>query len=197
METSSLDSEGFLRVPHPHPPEIAIRPTLETAGPYNGHFAAATSLRPTVVRATGSAPVATLRRRGKPALHMATHLAPFFKTLDRVTSESAMDYRRARLRVVQRATLLKELSCLRGFMNWCKGKKYVSEVPIIESPGEKVTDTVDQTKRHKSEPVPLDQTEAFAIIENRPNLPRGLGRDRHATACATPSSSGGKPRYVP
>jgi hypothetical protein len=42
-------------------------------------------------------------------MYMATHLAPFFKTVDRVTSESAMDYRRLRLKGVQRISLLKEL----------------------------------------------------------------------------------------
>ena len=119
------------------------------------------------------------------AIYMATHLPPFFKTIDRVTSESAIDYRRMRLKAVQRISLLKELSCLRGFMTWCKSKKYIVEVPVVESPSEKVTGTVDTKKRHKAEPVPLDQTEAYAIIENlpefaeraRPGKPRYRVRD--------------------
>ena len=55
-------------------------------------------------------------------MYLGSHLGPFFKTIDRVTSESAMDYRCARLRVVQRPTLLKELSCLRGFMNCARAR---------------------------------------------------------------------------
>jgi integrase len=110
--------------------------------------------------------------------YAATHLAPFFKTIDRVTSESAIDYRRMRLKAVQRISLLKELSCLRGFMKWCKSKNYIVEVPVIESPSEKVTGTVDTTKRHKAEPVPLDQSEAYAIIENLPEFAERARPDR-------------------
>ena len=40
--------------------------------------------------------------------------------------------------------------CNAGHTIFHKGKKFVTEVPLIESPGEKVTGTVDKTKRHKS-----------------------------------------------
>ena len=59
-------------------------------------------------------------------MYFGSHFGPYFKTIDRVTSESAMDYRRARLKSVQRISLLKELSRMRGFMAWCKTKKYTT-----------------------------------------------------------------------
>src|SRR6266542_81438 len=48
--------------------------------------------------------------------YLATHIGPFFKTLDRVNDASALDYRLARLRQVQRGSVNKELSCLRKFL---------------------------------------------------------------------------------
>jgi hypothetical protein len=47
-------------------------------------------------------------------LYVATHLQPFFLTLDRITTVRGNDYWRHRLRVVKRKTILKELSALRA-----------------------------------------------------------------------------------
>ena len=49
-------------------------------------------------------------------IHVGTHFAPFFGSLDRVTESGSVDYSRARLKKVLRVTLVKELTTLRRFM---------------------------------------------------------------------------------
>src|ERR1035437_704554 len=45
--------------------------------------------------------------------YVATHFAPFFETIDRLTTVGAEDYIASRLRKVGRSTVSKELSVLR------------------------------------------------------------------------------------
>lgn len=105
-------------------------------------------------------------------VYARAHFVPFFGTLDRVTSASAADYVRIRLRRVKRRTLLKELSALRGLLAWCEEKGYLDEVPTITSPPRRVTGTPDQTRNHKVDPIPLDEQEVGAIIHHLPERSR-------------------------
>lgn len=63
-------------------------------------------------------------------LHLMTHLVPFFgDRMSRLTTPQIADYGRARLGKVTRATVTKERSTLRGFLDWCKEQGHLSDLP--------------------------------------------------------------------
>ena len=72
---------------------------------------------------------------------MGSHFAPFFKTIDRLTTVGAQDYIAARLRKVTRATLKHELSPLRRLAKWAHARGYLQQMPEIETPGRRVLGT--------------------------------------------------------
>jgi hypothetical protein len=49
---------------------------------------------------------------------VGTHFAPFFETMDRLTTVGVQDYIMPRLRKVTRMTITKELSVLRRLADW-------------------------------------------------------------------------------
>jgi integrase len=59
-------------------------------------------------------------------LHWTTHLIPFFGSAVSITKASIAAYGRARLRRVKRATLQKERSTLRGFLDWCVERGFLT-----------------------------------------------------------------------
>ena len=69
-------------------------------------------------------------------IHFRAHLTPFFGSLLRITPQNAAEYRRARLRVVMRQTVVHELTSLRRFLAWCKEGDYLLEIPVIRGPAE-------------------------------------------------------------
>jgi len=75
-------------------------------------------------------------------MYTRAHFAPFFGTIGAVTTTSAESYIRKRLGAVQRDTVLKELSGLRGLVGWAAGEGYISEIPHIPSPQKKATGEV-------------------------------------------------------
>lgn len=95
-----------------------------------------------------------------------THLARFFKTIDRVTGTE--DYYKARLTEVVRETCKKEITTLRRIMKWAKKQKYISAVPELDYPPKSSAGTPDKKRKHKRKPVPLDRDEALAIIAELP-----------------------------
>ncbi|MGA9656597.1 MAG: tyrosine-type recombinase/integrase, partial [Polyangia bacterium] len=82
--------------------------------------------------------------------YVATHFAPFFKTLDRLTTVGAEDYIAARLRQVTRETLKKELSVLRRFSKWAHRRGYLGQMPEIETPGRRVLGHVQASSRKRT-----------------------------------------------
>jgi integrase len=70
--------------------------------------------------------------------YVATHFAPFFKTIDRLTTVCAEDYIASRLRKVGRETVKKELSVLRRLAKWAHRRGYLERMPEIETPGARV-----------------------------------------------------------
>ena len=103
-------------------------------------------------------------------IYVSAHWQTFFETMDRFVDSSIEDYKSARLRNVKRSTLLKELSALRGFLKWAEQHKFLAAMPVIESPPPKVTGTADKKKPHKTEPVPLDESEVERIIQQLPEF---------------------------
>jgi integrase len=73
--------------------------------------------------------------------YVGTHFAPFFKTIDRLTTVGAQDYIATRLRKVTRETLKHELSPLRRLAKWAHARGYLPHMPEIETPGARVLGT--------------------------------------------------------
>jgi integrase len=81
---------------------------------------------------------------------------PFFKTLDGITEASAIRYGKARLAKVTRSTVLKELSAVRVFMEWCKTHGHIEAMPAIQDP------PTTATGKSASPKIRVDLTEAMA-----------------------------------
>ncbi len=94
---------------------------------------------------------------------------PTFNTIDRITEATAADYWRKRLKSVQRTTVKKELSALRGFLSWCQGNNFISEVPRIDSPPVRATGTRAKKYNPKREPTLFTEEQAFQIIAELPD----------------------------
>ncbi|MGO9665964.1 MAG: tyrosine-type recombinase/integrase [Polyangia bacterium] len=82
--------------------------------------------------------------------YMGTHFAPFFGSMDRLTTVGAGDYITSRLRLVTRETLKKELSVLRQFAQWGYRRGFLSEMPEIETPGRRVVGHVQSASRKRT-----------------------------------------------
>ena len=81
-------------------------------------------------------------------IYVSAHWLPFFKTLDGITTSSLADYATARLRVVVKATVRKELSGLRGFLRWLDTKTGEKSGHVFPTIGKKVTGTRRRPKRN-------------------------------------------------
>jgi site-specific recombinase XerC len=122
-----------------------------------------------------------------------SRFVPFFGTLDGITAATAEDYWRGRLRVVIKRSVRKELSALRGLLEWAHGRGYIGKPPLIEGPSRRATGTPDTTKRHKLHEVEVSRADVEAMIHVLPerspgarNRNRGfLVRDRFAFAWET------------
>lgn len=97
---------------------------------------------------------------------------PFFETVDRVTTPSATDYIRHRLRQVIRRTLQKELSGLRGFMRWCEEPPRNRPAVFIPPPPAKAAGT-PSTRPHKVGTVPLEPGQVAKILASLPVMSVG------------------------
>ena len=107
-------------------------------------------------------------------MYVSTYLLPFFGELENITTASAAAYVRKRLGAVTRTTVTKELSALRGFVNWCEEVGHLPEAPRIKAPPRKSTGT-RASKRRTVELVP-EQVEA--IIAALPDRSRGGGKPK-------------------
>ena len=100
---------------------------------------------------------------------VGTHLAPFFGTLDNVTNATCAGYVRERLKKVKKETVKKELSVLRGFLDWCVEQGFLDEAPTVSSPKRNMLGTPHPVRRRK-EATPITEEEANAIIARLPVL---------------------------
>jgi len=94
------------------------------------------------------------------------HLLPYFESTDRITTSSAEDYSRMRLREVTRSTVAKELSALRNFVGWAERRDEIDEAPVIRNPPKRSTGTAfEGGKRDKVRVLPTsDQAEAIIAL---------------------------------
>lgn len=115
-------------------------------------------------------------------IHMWAHIIPFFISLDRVTDMPIVDFRRARLRKVVRATIIKEQCTLRRFCTWCVAEKYMAKMPVIEAPAKTSLGTPDTKAPHKEGVVELSHEESKAIIDRLPEMSKRArrGKGKHA-----------------
>jgi len=82
--------------------------------------------------------------------YVATHFAPFFSTIDQLTTVGAEDYIASRLRQVTRETVKKELSVLRRLAKWAHRRGYLGQMPEIETPGRRVLGHVQASSRKRT-----------------------------------------------
>lgn len=80
------------------------------------------------------------------------HWKKHFGTLGKLTSSEIGDYQRARLKEVQKTTLIKERSALLRFMVWLEEKGYIVGVPLFPKIGKKVLGTKYVKARRRSVP---------------------------------------------
>ena len=105
-------------------------------------------------------------------IYIGAHFAPFFKTIDRLTTVGVEDYKAARLRVVTRETLKKELPVLRRFGKWAVRRGHLQAMPEIETPSRHVVGT-RSTKNRKRTFLIFTGDEVAAIISKLPEMARG------------------------
>ncbi len=98
---------------------------------------------------------------------------PCFQTIDQLTPLNIEDYWRDRLKVVQRNTVKKELSALRGFLRWCKESALISEVPQFSTPPMRAIGTRSKKVNPKPEPILITEDQALRLIEKLPETLQG------------------------
>lgn len=91
----------------------------------------------------------------------------FFRTLGAISTPTARAYYAHRLRSVLRITVRKELSALRTFVAWCKGKGELEEAPVIPIPERNVVGT-RSSKTRKTAAVELSAVEMRRVLKALP-----------------------------
>jgi site-specific recombinase XerD len=99
-------------------------------------------------------------------VYVCAHFAPFFQTIERLTSVRVDDYITTRLKQVQRETVKKEVTALRGFAKWAAKRGYLAKVPEFEMPGRLVLGT--RSSSRKSEYQIFSAKEITAILAKLP-----------------------------
>lgn len=101
-------------------------------------------------------------------LYLSTHLGPFFRTLDGVTTERTKEYLSERLRTVKGSTVRKELSCLRSLLAWAVERKLLQEAPIVASVPKRTPGTAHpQGRREHTELSPAEVLKLIAALPER------------------------------
>jgi integrase len=103
--------------------------------------------------------------------YVGTHFAPFFETMDRLTTVGVQDYIADRLRKVTRETVKKELSVLRRLAEWAHERGYVAELPNIKTPGKRVLGARVDSARKRVFQI-FTAAEIAAILRHLPEASR-------------------------
>lgn len=102
-----------------------------------------------------------------------------FGTLENVTARSVEDWWRARLRVVKRKTVVKQLYALHGLLEFARGRGWLAEVPAFAMPPKSATGTATKG-RAVVETVPLSAAEVDRVLAALPELShRAQNGERH------------------
>lgn len=107
------------------------------------------------------------KTRGTYALYAETHWCAHWASVEAVTSGSAADYARSRLRRVQAATVRKELSALRKLLAWCVDTGRLAEAPALPSVPKRAMGTRHKQAR-RGPVVELTPAEARALLAALP-----------------------------
>lgn len=105
------------------------------------------------------------------AIYFDTHLAPHFGALANVTEATLDVYVRKRLKVVRAATVRKELSALRGALEWAKTHGHIATVPVVPSVAKNVTGTAFKVRR-RTEVLELTASQVEKILARLPRKDR-------------------------
>jgi hypothetical protein len=103
--------------------------------------------------------------------NVGTHFAPFFESIDRLTTVGIEDYVTSRLRQVTRETVKKELSVLRRLAEWAHERGYLAELPRIKTPGKRVLGTRVEGARKRQFQI-FTAAEMAAILSHLPETSR-------------------------
>jgi integrase len=118
------------------------------------------------------APELGVRTRGTFALYAETHWSAHWETLEAVSSASAADYLRKRLRIVRATTVRKELSALRRMLAWCVETGRLHEAPTLPTVSRRALGTAHKQGR-KGPPVEATPAEIERLIKKLPAKGRG------------------------
>jgi len=110
------------------------------------------------------------------ALTFSTHLVPEFPSVHDVSKSSTKIYVAKRLKFVQGSTVRKELSPLRGLVQWCEETGLIDEAPVIASVPKRAVGNAYRvevdgelvTRRRRSKPDELSPKEIRDIIGTLP-----------------------------
>lgn len=96
-----------------------------------------------------------------------SHFVPFFGSTERLTSEDATAYQRARLLKVEGVTVRKEQSALRSLAAYAFETGAITEPMIVPTLPKRATGTTHPTRRRRAAP-PLTAAETVAVIRRLP-----------------------------
>jgi site-specific recombinase XerD len=108
----------------------------------------------------------------------------FGSTLGSITKATAADYKRSRLLKVSASSVRKELSALRGFLDWCVEQETIEEAPVVVGVPKRATGNPVREKRPSFTPT-VEQLET--LFQALPPRCRGghVGRGRFIIAYET------------
>lgn len=106
------------------------------------------------------------------------HWAKHFRTLGAITTATIATYQAARLDVVVKATVRKEVSSLRGFLRWCLQIGVILALPTVPELARKATGQRAQAGR-KIRATELSEKQIAAVIAALPEWSI-VGHGRHA-----------------
>ena len=111
--------------------------------------------------------------------YVGAHFAPFFGTMDKLTTVGCEAYTAKRLGEVSRATVKKEICALRRLCKWAAKRSYLAAMPEIETPGPRVVGTpvANSRKRQFLIFTPSEVAEIIANLPERavgPRIPEGF-----------------------
>lgn len=95
------------------------------------------------------------------------HWLAHWETIADVTDVTCTDYRNERLRVVQGATVRKELGALRRFLNWCHDRGHLPRVVNVPGVAKRVTGKRYRVRRRVEAP-DLSPAEVEAVLAKLP-----------------------------
>ncbi len=104
--------------------------------------------------------------------YMKTHWLGFFGSLEGITEARADAYVRSRLKSVKRKTVLKELSALRRFLQWCVGEGHLEREPVVTSPRRTATGVEYKGGTYRKVRVDLTEAEVEAVLVELPERTR-------------------------